>query len=89
MSRLKAVGYIVDDLPQNDPIYADLKFIEKHFHGIVPFEVVIDTKKENGVLNPQVLNKIKVMQREFAKYDDFTNPISLVEAIKNDALEIF
>ncbi len=82
MSRLKAVGYIVDDLPQNDPIYADLKFIEKHFHGIVPFEVVIDTKKENGVLNPQVLNKIKVMQREFAKYDDFTNPISLVEAIK-------
>ncbi len=82
MFRLKAIGYIVDDLPQNDPIYADLKFIEKHFHGIVPFEVVIDTKKENGVLNPQVLNKIKVMQREFAKYDDFTNPISLVEAIK-------
>jgi len=82
MSRLKAIGYIVDDLPQNDPIYADLKFIEKHFHGIVPFEVEIDTKKENGVLNPQVLNKIKVMQREFAKYDDFTNPISLVEAIK-------
>lgn len=82
MTRLKAVGYIVDDLPQNDPIYSDLKFIEKHFHGIVPFEVVIDTRKENGVLNPQVLNKIKVMQREFAKYDDFTNPISLVEAIK-------
>ena len=82
MFRLKAIGYIVDDLPQNDPIYADLKFIEKYFHGIVPFEVVIDTKKENGVLNPQVLNKIKVMQREFAKYDDFTNPISLVEAIK-------
>ncbi len=82
MFQLKAIGYIVDDLPQNDPIYADLKFIEKHFHGIVPFEVVIDTKKENGVLNPQVLNKIKLMQREFAKYEDFTNPISLVEAIK-------
>ncbi|WP_238805756.1 efflux RND transporter permease subunit [Emticicia aquatica] len=82
MTQLKAIGYIVDDLPKNDPIYSDLKFIEKHFHGIVPFEVVIDTKKENGVLNPQVLNKIKIMQREFAKYDDFTNPISLVEAIK-------
>ncbi len=80
--RLKAIGFIVDDLPKNDPIYADLKFIEKHFHGIVPFEVMINTKRENGVLNPQVLNKIKVMQREFAKYDDFTNPVSLVEAIK-------
>lgn len=82
MMQLKAIGYIVDDLPKNDPIYADLKFIEKHFHGIVPFEVVIDTKRENGILNPVVLNKIKVMQREFAKYDDFTNPVSIVEAIK-------
>ncbi|WP_310586296.1 MMPL family transporter [Emticicia sp. C21] len=82
MAKLRAIGYIVDDLPQNDPIYADLKFIEKHFHGVVPFEVVIDTKKENGVLNPQILNKIKVMQREFAKYKEFTNPISVVEAIK-------
>lgn len=82
MMQLKAIGYIVDDLPKNDPIYADLKFIEKHFHGIVPFEVVIDTKRENGILNPIVLNKIKVMQREFAKYDDFTNPVSIVEAIK-------
>lgn len=82
MARLKAIGFIVDDLPQNDPIFADLKFIEKHFHGVVPFEVMINTKKENGVLNPQILNKIKVMQREFAKYDEFTNPISVVEAIK-------
>lgn len=82
MSKLRAIGYIVDDLPQKDPIYADLKFIEKHFHGVVPFEVVIDTKRENGVLNPQILNKIKLMQREFAKYEEFTNPISVVEAIK-------
>jgi hypothetical protein len=82
MTRMKAIGFIVDDLPEKDPIYADLKFIEKNFKGIVPFEVVIDTHKENGILNPQVLSKIKVMQREFAKYEDFTNPISIVEAIK-------
>ena len=25
--RLKSVGYIVDDLPQNDRIYTDLKFL--------------------------------------------------------------
>lgn len=82
MLKLHAIGYIVDDLPKNDPIYADLKFIEKNFNGIVPFEVAIDTKKENGVMNPQVLNKIKLIQREFAKYPEFTKPVSLVEAIK-------
>lgn len=82
MSQIKANGYVVDDLPESDPIYKDLKFIEKHFHGVVPFEVSIDTKKENGIMSPQLLNKIKVMQREFAKYPEFTNPVSIVEAVK-------
>jgi uncharacterized protein len=82
MTKMKAIGYIVDDLPENDPIYADLKFIEKNFKGVIPFEVSIDTHRPNGILNPVVLNKIKVMQREFAKYEDFTNPVSIVEAIK-------
>jgi predicted RND superfamily exporter protein len=38
-------GYVVDDLPKNDPIYTDLKFFEKYFHGVVPFEVAIEVKQ--------------------------------------------
>lgn len=82
ITRITAVGYVVDDLPESDPIFADLKFIEKHFQGIVPFEVDIDTKRENGALSPEVLTKIKALQREFSKYPEFTKPISVVEAIK-------
>jgi len=82
MSRITAVGYVVDDLPEEDPIFADLKFIEKHFKGVVPFEVDINTKTPNGVLDPRILNKIKVMQNQFAAYDEFTNPLSIVEGLK-------
>jgi uncharacterized protein len=80
--KIKAIGYVVDDLPQTDRIYTDLKFIEKHFKGVVPIEVNVDTKTENGVFDPVILNKIKTVQREFSKYDNFTKPISLVEGIK-------
>ena len=31
ISKLQSVGYIVDDLPQTDKIYTDLKFFEKEF----------------------------------------------------------
>jgi predicted RND superfamily exporter protein len=82
MTQIKAIGYVVDDLPEDDRIYTDLKFIEKHFHGVVPFEVEVDSRRENGVTDPELLNQIKVMQREFAKYPEFTKPVSIVEAIK-------
>ena len=43
--KIKVNGYVVDDLPKNDPVYVDLKFFEKHFEGILPFEVAIEVKR--------------------------------------------
>lgn len=81
-TKIKAIGFVVDDLPEKDPIFADLKFVEKNFKGIVPFEVIIDTKEDNGVFNPTILNQIKLLQREFSKYPEFTKPLSIVEGLK-------
>src|SRR4029077_6348781 len=47
--RLRSEGHIVDDLPKTDPIYADLKFFEKNFKGVMPLEIVVDTKRKNGL----------------------------------------
>ncbi|RYY93594.1 MAG: RND transporter, partial [Chitinophagaceae bacterium] len=49
MLRLKSVGYIVDDLPKTDKIYADLKWFESEFRGVMPLEIVIDAKKRKGL----------------------------------------
>lgn len=82
MLRVKAIGFVVDDLPKNDPIYTDLKFFEKHFRGVLPFEINIDAKQAGRVLTPQTLTKIRILQREVAKYPEFSKPISIVEALK-------
>ncbi|MBU3713935.1 MAG: RND transporter, partial [Ferruginibacter sp.] len=42
--RLNSVAYIVDDLPKTDKVYKDLKFFETHFRGIMPLEILIDSK---------------------------------------------
>ena len=80
--RIDAVGYVVDDLPKNDPIYTDLKFIESRFKGVMPFEISIDTKRPGRVLTPQTLTKIRLLEREVNTHREFTRPLSLVEAIK-------
>ncbi|MCY7355916.1 MAG: MMPL family transporter [Rudanella sp.] len=82
MLRVKAIGFVVDDLPKNDPIYTDLKFFESRFRGVMPFEVNIDTKQAGRVLTPQTLTKIRLLQREVAKHPEFSKPLSIVEALK-------
>ncbi|MBE7443159.1 MAG: MMPL family transporter [Flavobacteriales bacterium] len=84
ISLITTTGNIVDDLPKDDPIVTDLKFFEENFKGVMPFEVIIDTKKKNGVFadNAKTLYKIKKLQKELAAYNEFSDPLSVVEAIQ-------
>jgi predicted RND superfamily exporter protein len=84
MFRINFVGYVVDDLPKKDPVYTDLRFFESAFKGVLPFEISIDTKKENGVFaqSAKVLYKMKALQAIFSEHKEFSKPVSIVEAIK-------
>jgi len=84
MTKMRLVGHVVDDLPEKHPIYTDLKFFEKEFGGVLPFEIVIDTKAKNGLLanGGQVFYKIQSLERKLKKYDELSSPISLTEGIK-------
>lgn len=81
--RLKTVGYIVDDLPQTDKIYTDLKFFEKHFGGVMPLEIVIDTRKKRGVTrNLENLNRIDSLAAFLAARPEMAKPLALTEGLK-------
>lgn len=84
MTKVSVIGYVVDDLPEKDKVFTDLKFFEKTFNGILPFEVTVDTQKENGVFadNAKIIYKIKALEKIFAKYEVFSNPLSIAEGIK-------
>ncbi|MBI2730522.1 MAG: MMPL family transporter, partial [Sphingobacteriales bacterium] len=81
--RLKSVGFIVDDLPKNDKLYTDLKFFEKHFHGVMPLEIVVDTKKKYGVSrNLTNLMKIDSLAQYIAAKPEMAKPLSVDEGLK-------
>ena len=82
ITQIKPLGYVVDDLPKTDPIYADMKFFEQHFKGVLPFEVTIDAGKPGGALTLGTLGKINAAQKIFLSYPEFSKPISIVEALK-------
>jgi uncharacterized protein len=81
--RLKSVGYIVDDLPKTDKIYTDLKFFEKHFGGVMPLEIVVDTKKKQGATrNLNNLVKIDSMVQYLGEQTYIGKPLSITEGLK-------
>lgn len=82
-SQLKISGTIVDDISKNDPIYKDMLFFEKHFKGIMPLEILVDTKKKKGVLNLANLKKIERLQDSLLTYPELSKALSLVEVIKS------
>ncbi len=82
--KLKSVSFIVDDIPKTDKIYTDIKFFEKNFGGVMPLEIVIDTKKPKGIINPKVdIHAIAAFQDSFlVNLKDIAKPLSVVDGIK-------
>jgi len=81
--KLKSVGYIVDDLPKSDKIYTDLKFFERNFKGVMPLEIIVDTKRKYGVSKIFTnLEKIDTLSRYISTMSNIARPLSITEGLK-------
>ncbi len=80
--QLRSNSYVVDDLPQDDNVYTDLRFLEKHFGGVMPIDVVIDAGRRNLAQSPNTLQLADGIQNLLAEQPVFGPPMSLVELIK-------
>jgi predicted RND superfamily exporter protein len=84
MFRLKSEGFIVDDLPRKDRLFADLKFFESNFKGVMPLEIIIDTKRKKG-LRANMLKTMDSVDRLSAyvtAQPEMARPLSFVEGLK-------
>lgn len=83
MFRLKAVGFMLDDLPKQDKVYTDLKWFEHNFGGVMPLEIIVDTKKKNGLTkNLKTIQKIDELSLYIDAQPECARPLSLVEGLK-------
>ena len=83
--KLKRVSFIVDDLPKTDKVYTDLKFFEKNFSGVMPLEIVVDTKKRNGLAGMRALavfEKVDALSGYITAQKEMSRPLSVAEGLK-------
>ncbi|MEI7594645.1 MAG: MMPL family transporter [Bacteroidota bacterium] len=82
MTWMRISGKLVDDLPPSDPIFKDLKYFERNFNGVMPFEISIDTKRKNGVMKLSTFRKIDALQDSLALFPELSKPLSIAELVK-------
>ncbi|MCU0443060.1 MAG: MMPL family transporter [Bacteroidia bacterium] len=80
--KVQNLGYVVDDLPQHDKVYTDLKFFETHLKGVLPFEIQIQTVKQGGVKDYHTLQKISKLQKQLLTYPEFSKSVSIADLLK-------
>ncbi len=80
--RIKSEGFIVDDLPRSDKIYTDLKWFESNFGGVMPLEIIVDTKKRKGIFRSKPIAKIDELSAYIAANPATARPLSFVEGLK-------
>tara|TARA_Y100000741_G_scaffold29296_1_gene21030 strand:+ start:72 stop:2294 length:2223 start_codon:yes stop_codon:yes gene_type:complete len=82
ITKVKSISYIVDDVPAESSLMKDLKFFEKNFSGVMPLEIVVDTKIKRGVQNLNTLKKVDRLENFLSDKSYVSSPISIVSFVK-------
>ena len=81
-SRIETISYMLDDMPQKSEVIQDMRFLDQHFGGIMPFEFVIDTGQKRGVENLSNLRKIQEIEVMLDSMSGISKPLSPLNFIK-------
>ena len=80
--QIRISGSILEDMPQKKEFFKDIMFFDNEFNGIVPLEILIDTKRKDGVLKLATLKRMDALGKSIESIPELSPPLSVVNAMK-------
>lgn len=80
--QIHTTGNFTEDFGKEDPLYLDLKFLESEFHGVVPMEILIDTRMDHGVEGSSFMRDLNDLQLSIDSLPNTSKSLSLVDFVK-------
>ena len=80
--NIKLSGSLIEDMPKNKPFFQDIKFFEKEYEGIMPLEILVDTKRKKGVMNLATLKRMDELQNYMEEIPELSTTLSVVQLVK-------
>lgn len=81
--EIKISGSLIEDMPKKTDFFEDIRFFEKEFDGVMPLEIMIDTKKKNGAMRLTNLRRIEDLEETITDIPELSKPISIVSIAKS------
>ena len=69
-------------MPKNTQFFKDIRFFEKEFNGIMPLEIMVDTKRKKGVMKLSTLKRMDELEKLIVETPELSRPISIVSLVK-------
>lgn len=79
---IKISGSIIEDMPKGKQFFKDIVFFEEEFGGIMPLEIVIDTKVEKGVMKLATLKRMNKLDETIDEIPQLSKSISVLNLVK-------
>lgn len=80
--EMKISGSVLEDMPKGTAFFEDIRFFEKEFNGVLPVEIMIDTKHKKGVMKMSTLKKMDELQQAIEEIPELSKPVSVVNLVK-------
>ncbi|MEP6262147.1 MAG: efflux RND transporter permease subunit [Gillisia sp.] len=80
--KIKISGSLLEDMPQEAGFFHDIRFFEEEFDGIMPLEIVIDTKRPRGALALANLKRMEDLEIAINEVPELSKPLSVVRLAK-------
>ncbi|HWS60241.1 MAG TPA: MMPL family transporter [Flavobacterium sp.] len=80
--KMRISGSIIEDMPKKEAFFQDIIFFEKEFDGVMPLEILIDTKRKKGVMKLSTLKRMDELEAAIDEIPELSKPISVVNLVK-------
>ena len=80
--QIKISGSLIEDMPKDKEFFQDIRFFENEFNGIMPLEIMVDTKRKKGVMKLSTLKRMDELEELIIETPELSRPISVVDLAK-------
>ncbi|MCL9809276.1 efflux RND transporter permease subunit [Flavobacterium luminosum] len=80
--KMRISGSIIEDMPKKTAFFEDIRFFEKEFDGVMPLEIMINTKRKKGVMKLSTLKRMEELEETIMEIPELSKPLSIVNLVK-------
>ena len=82
INKIEISGNLIEDMPKKSGFVKDIKFFEKEFKGILPLEIMIDSRRKNGMIRLGNIKRMNDFHEHILRIPELSSPISIVNLSK-------